>query len=133
MIGTIPPEIIDAILETVPLEITVLDENDRIIGWNTRRPRIFGRPAEVLGRDVRGCHSEKSLGLLETILGEMKAGTRERARFWYDESVGDVPRKILVEYCALRDMAGRYIGCVEALQDIEGFRSLEGEKRTLDD
>ena len=68
MIGKLSREIVDAILETLPVEITVLDENDRIVAWNTRRPRIFGRPAEVLGRDIRECHSVKSLEMVERLL-----------------------------------------------------------------
>ena len=132
MFGTLPRAIVDAILDTVPLELTILDEHDRIIGWNTRRPRVFARPAEILGRDIRACHGEKSLALLERMLGEMKAGARESARLWYDEAVDGVSRKIVVDYLALRDEEGRYIGCIEALQNVESFRSLEGERRTLD-
>jgi len=133
MVGEPSPEILEAIFETMPIEITILDEKDRIVGWNARRPRLFHRPAEVLGRDVRACHSEKSLGMLETMLREMKEGKRESARFWYDQAAEGVKRKILIEYHALRDTSGRYLGCIEALQDVEPLRSLEGEKRTLDD
>jgi PAS domain S-box-containing protein len=132
MQGRLTQAILDALLDTIPVELTVLDENDRIIGWNTGRPRIFGRSPEIMGRDVRACHSERSLGTLERMLREMKEGTRESARFWYDEVVDGASQKILVEYYALRDRAGRYLGCVEALQGIGALRSLEGEKRTLD-
>jgi len=133
MKGRLPSEIVDAILETLPVEITVLDENDRIIAWNTRRPRMFARPAEVLGRDVRTCHSVKSLDMLERMLREMKSGERESARLWYDQMVEESSQKILIDYFAIRDEKGRYLGCVEALQNMEPFRALEGEKRTLDD
>jgi PAS domain S-box-containing protein len=133
MKGKLPGNVVDAILETLLVEITVLDENDRIIAWNTRRPRIFGRPAEVLGRDVRSCHSVKSLDMLERMLREMKSGERESARLWYDQVVEGRSQKILIDYFAIRDEKGRYLGCVEALQSVEPFRALEGEKRTLDD
>ena len=132
MIGKLSREIVDAILETLPVEITVLDENDLIVAWNTRSPRIFGRPAEVLGRDIRECHSAKSIDMVERLLREMKSGKRESARFWYDQIVDGVSQKILVEYFALRGGDGRYLGCIESLQNVERLRSLEGEKRTLD-
>jgi hypothetical protein len=132
MIGKLPREIIDAILETLPVEITVLDENDRIIAWNTRRPRIFGRPAEVLGRDIRECHSVKSLDMVERLLREMKSGKRESARFWYDQTVEGRSQKVVVDYLAIRDEKGRYIGCIESLQNVEPFRAIEGERKTLD-
>ncbi|MGD1048470.1 MAG: PAS domain-containing protein [Candidatus Krumholzibacteriaceae bacterium] len=133
MIGKLSREIVDAILETLPVEITVLDENDSVVAWNTRRPRIFGRPAEVLGRDIRECHSAKSIDVVERLLGEMKAGKRDSARFWYDEMVDGRSQKIVVDYLAIRDDRGRYLGCVEALQSVEPFRAIEGERRTLDD
>ncbi|HEY5132160.1 MAG TPA: PAS domain-containing protein [Candidatus Krumholzibacteriaceae bacterium] len=132
MIGKLSREIVDAILETLPVEITVLDENDLIVAWNTRSPRIFGRPAEVLGRDIRECHSAKSIDMVERLLREMKSGKRESAGFWYDQIVDGVSQKILVEYFALRGGDGRYLGCIESLQNVERLRPLEGERRTLD-
>ena len=135
MQGEIPRDIMNAILDTLPVELTVLDENDRIIAWNdVRGGRIFDRPARVLGQDVRACHSEKSLGTIDRMLGEMKAGKRDAARFWYNEkpAEGRKARTIVIDYLALRDARGRYLGCIEALQDIEGLRALTGEKRTLD-
>jgi DUF438 domain-containing protein len=126
-------EIADAILETLPLEMTVLDENDRVVWWNTRRPRIFERADEILGRDVRSCHSEESAAMIDVILREMKAGKRERARFWHNRIAESVLQKLVVDYIAIRDGSGRYIGCVETLQDVAPFRFIEGEKRELDD
>ena len=132
MTGTISRETADTILETISLEMTFVDENDRIVWWNSRRPRIFARPEKVLGTDVRACHSVKSLGMIDTLLREMKAGERERAQMWYDETAGGVARKLLIEYLAIRDESGRYLGCVETLQDVAPFRYLEGERKTLD-
>jgi DUF438 domain-containing protein len=133
MKAKLPREIADVILETLPFEITVLDENDRIVWWNTRRPRIFERADEILGRDVRSCHNEKSVAMIDRLLREMKAGERERARFWYNRIAEGLPQKLVVDYIAIRDGGGRYIGCVETLQDVAPFRFIEGEKRELDD
>ena len=133
MNAKLPPDIAEAILETLPLEMTVIDENDRIVWWNTRRTRVFARPDEVLGRDMRSCHSEKSLDMIETLLREMKSGERESARFWYDRTVNGVQQKLLVEYIAIRDGSGRYIGCLETLEVMVPFHTLEGERRTLDE
>ena len=51
-------EIADAILETLPVEITVLDENDRIIGWNTRQAADLRAP----GRSARPGRARVPLG-----------------------------------------------------------------------
>lgn len=133
MTGKLSREIVDALLETLPLEMTVLDENDRVVWWNTRKPRIFERADDVLGRDVRSCHNEKSVGMIDRLLGEMKAGKRETARFWYNRIDDGVPRKLVVDYIAIRDASGRYVGCVETLQDVAPFRFIEGERRELDE
>ena len=135
MPGEIPRDIMDAILQTLPVELTILDENDRIIAWNdVRGGRIFERSERILGTDVRACHSEKSLGLIDRMLGEMKAGERDAARMWYEHKTaeGQGTHVIVIDYLALRDARGRYLGCIEAVQDVEGLRALTGEKRTLD-
>jgi hypothetical protein len=133
MTGKLSREMVDAILETIPLEMTVIDENDRIVWWNTRKPRFFERPEKVLGTDVRACHSVKSLDMVERLLREMKAGERERARFWYNRIAEGILQKLVVDYIAIRDGSGRYVGCIETLQDVAPFRFIEGEKRELDD
>jgi len=38
----------------------------------------------------------------------------------------------MIEYYALRDQEGKYMGCLEASQDITEIQSLQGEKRLLD-
>jgi len=134
MIGKLPEKVLEAVLETLPLEFSVLDENDKVLAWNKHDTRIFKRPVGVVGRDVRNCHPKKSLSKVEQILREMKEGTRDKARFWIDlsfESEGK-KQKILIEYYALRDENGKYLGCLEASQNITGLQSLKGEKRLLD-
>ena len=73
--------------------------------------------------------------MVERIVDEMRRGQRDRARFWIDLAVPDDSRKkhkVLIEFCALRDSAGKYLGCMECTQDIEEIRHLEGEKRLLE-
>jgi len=132
MIGKLPETVLEALLETVPFEFSVIDQNDKVLAWNKHDTRIFKRPAGVVGRDVRDCHPKKSLHKVEQLLEEMKAGTRDRARFWIDLSIGGEKQKVLIEYYALRDAEGRYLGCLEATQNIQELQSLAGEKRLLD-
>ena len=134
MIGKLTGNILEAVLETIPVEFSVLDENDEVLAWNKHETRIFKRPTCVIGRNIRNCHPQKSLAKVETILREMKEGKRDKARFWIDLSIGhgDGKQKILIEYYALRNSEGKYIGCLEASQNITGIQSLTGEKRLLD-
>jgi PAS domain S-box-containing protein len=134
MIGKLPEDILQAVLETIPLEFSVIDRNEKVLAWNKHSTRIFKRPEAVVGRDVRNCHPKKSLGKVEQILEEMKAGKRDMARFYIDLPLGpkQEKHKVLIEYYALRDNHGTYLGCLEASQNIAELQKLSGEKRLLD-
>ena len=134
MIGKIEGKILEAILETLPLEFSVLDEDDKVLAWNKHETRIFKRPEAALGRDVRQCHPERSLDKVEQIIGEMKEGIRDKARFWIDIPIGKngEEEKVMIEYYALRDKDGNYSGCLESSQNIASIQKLEGQKRLLD-
>jgi len=134
MIGKLPENVLDAVLETIPIEFSVVDENDKVLAWNKHETRIFKRPEGVLGRDVHNCHPKKSIDKVDTILREMKSGQRDKARFWLDLPLGPNggKEKVLIEYYALRDSNGKYIGCLEVSQNIAELQSLNGQKRLLD-
>ena len=134
MIGGLTDEVLEAVLETIPIEFSVLDANDDVLAWNKHKTRIFKRPEAVVGRNVRKCHPEKSLDKVEKILSEMKEGKRDKARFWIDLELPDFneKQKVMIEYYALRDKNGEYIGCLEASQNITGIQKLTGQQRLLD-
>lgn len=134
MIGKLSPQVLEALLETLPVEFSIVDENDNVLAWNRHETRIFKRPVGVVGRNVKDCHPSKSLAKVEQIIAEMKSGKRDKARFWIDltldESKG--PQKVMIEYYALRDKDGKYLGCLESSQNITGIQSLKGQQRLLD-
>ncbi len=134
MKGKLPENVLEVFLETLPFEFTVIDENDRVLGWNNHEARILQRPEEVIGEDLRSCHPEKSLPKIEQLLKELKEGKRDTARFWIDLSLDpeSEKQKFLVEYYALRDSNGKYMGCLETFRNITEIQKLTGEKRTLD-
>ena len=134
MIGKPNNEELEAILETIPLEFSVLDKNDKVLAWNKHETRIFKRPEAALGRNVRNCHPPKSLSKVEQILSEMKAGKRDMAEFYIDLPIGknQEKNKVLIQYLALRDKNGKYLGCLEASQNITPIQEIKGEKRLLD-
>jgi len=134
MIGELPDNILDAILETLPIEFSVIDKDDRVLAWNKHNERLFKRPTAVVGRNVRDCHPKKSLHKVEKLLNEMKDGKRERARFWIEMNIegNKEKQKILIEYYAIRDSDGNYLGCLESTQNITDIQKLTGEKRLLD-
>jgi hypothetical protein len=125
---------VKAVLEALPAELTVIDANDEVVGWNRHDNRLFKRPLTAMGVNFRNCHPEASLDKVIRIVEEMRAGKRDSARFWIDLPVppdGEM-HKILIEFFALRNESGKYIGCMECTQDVEHIRRLEGQKRLLD-
>jgi len=134
MIGKPSEKELEAILETIPIEFSVLDKDDNVLAWNKHETRIFKRPEGALGRNVKKCHPEKSLAKVEQILIEMKNGTRDKAQFWIDLPIGEkgTKNKVLIGYYALRDEKGNYIGCLEASQNIMPIQKIQGEKRLID-
>ena len=134
MIGKLPQEVLEAVLETIPVEFSVVDATDRVLAWNKPTTRIFKRLEGVLGREVANCHPKKSLAKVEKILKEMKEGKREKARFWIDLPLGphQEKQKVLIEYYALKDKEGKYLGCLEVPQNIAELQLIRGEKKLLD-
>lgn len=134
MFGKLEGKILESILDTIPIEFSVLDENDKVLAWNKHETRIFKRSEAALGRDVKQCHPERSLDKVEKIIGEMKEGIRDKARFWIDLPLGKngEKEKVIIEYYAIRDEEGNYLGCLEASQNIAEIQKLEGQKRLLE-
>jgi DUF438 domain-containing protein len=76
---------------------------------------------------VQFCHPPKSVGVVNRILADFKAGAQDSARFWIN--LGG--RLVYICYYAVRDSAGAYLGTLEVTQDLTEVRSLEGERRLL--
>src|SRR5512136_2965181 len=84
MFDRMDEKLVKAVIETIPAEITVIDANDEVVGWNEHENRLFHRPMSCMGLNFRECHPERSLAMVEQIVAEMKAGTRDDASFWID-------------------------------------------------
>jgi len=127
-------EMVRAMIETLPAEVTVIDSNDEVVAWNKHDKRIFKRPMTCMGLNFRQCHPGDSLAMVEEIVSAMKSGVKDNFRFWIDLEVkpGEPKHKILIEFYALRSEKGEYLGCMEFTQDVDEIRRLEGQKRLLD-
>jgi len=128
MIENLSQDVFEAILNTLPVEISFVDENDVVRYFNKNGDRIFPRPRSVIDRRVHDCHPKKSVHIVDGLLGEMKDNKRDVAEFWIDLK----GRIIYIRYFAVRDGDGEYLGCLEVSQDITEIKNIEGEKRLLD-
>jgi PAS domain S-box-containing protein len=128
MIANLSQEQLAGILEAIPVEISFVDEDDLVKFWNKHETRIFKRPASVIGKSVQNCHPKQSVDKVNQLLSDFKSGRRDSAEFWIN--LGE--RKVYIRYFAVRDKAGRYLGTLEATQDITEIKKIEGEKRLLE-
>ncbi len=123
-------DVLAAILNTLPVELSFVDHEDKVRYFSHERgEKIFPRSRGAIGTDVRNCHPAKSVHLVERILSDFKAGRREVAEFWIDMG----PRKVHIRYWPVRDAAGRYLGCLETVQDVAAIQRLTGQRRLLDE
>ena len=120
--GSLSPEQADLILTSLPIDISFADEHDVLVYWEGDTYKTCD--GRYIGRDVRDCHPEHTLELLEDILREFKAGTRDVAEGW---GVDD-GRFIYTRYFAVRDADGSYKGILEVNQDLTELRALEGDQ-----
>lgn len=113
--GEMTVEQITALLNTLPMEITFVDEQDTNCYFN-EGPKDFKRPGMALGRKVYTCHPPKIEQQVRRILQEFRQGTLDEVPVWMEKN----GKTMLVTYMAVRDHEGRYLGTVELVQDM-GF------------
>jgi hypothetical protein len=126
--GYMTPEQVNLLLSFLPVDITYVDENDKVIFYNRGNDRVFARSKGIIGREVRFCHPPKSVNVVLRIVEEFRLGTKDVAEFWFNFK----GRIIHIRYFAIRDKNKTYKGVVEMSQDVTDIQKLEGEKRLLD-
>lgn len=126
--GYMTPEQVNLLLRFLPVDITYVDENDKVIFYNRGEDRVFPRSKGIIGREVKFCHPPKSVHMVLRIVDEFRAGTKDVAEFW----INFKGRMIHIRYFAVRDKEKNYRGVIEMSQDVTDIQKLEGQKRLLD-
>jgi len=127
-VGTMRVSQIDRMLKALPIDISFVDEEDRVRYYSDTPERAFPRSPGIIGRTVQNCHPPKSVHIVEEILRAFKAGEQDRADFWL--TMND--RFLHIRYVALRDENGTFRGVLETGQDATDLRALRGERRLLE-
>lgn len=117
-----------AMFQTLPVDLTFVDAQDRVRFYSEGKERVFPRTKSVIGREVVNCHPPKSMHMVQQILDDFRSGVRDTADFWIDMR----GKKIYIRYFALRE-ADEYLGCLEVTQEVSEIMNLEGQKRLLDE
>jgi uncharacterized protein len=125
--GSLKLEELLALLNSLPVDMTFVDKDDKVKYFSQASDRIFQRNRAILNRDVRHCHPPASSHIVDKIIDDFKSGRQSRAPFWI--KMGE--KFIHIEYFALRDEHGQYLGTLEVSHDVARYRKLEGEQRIL--
>ena len=125
--GSFTPDELEAVMNTIPFDITFVDKNDTVRYFSHGRERIFARNRAILGRKVQLCHPPSSVHIVNQILDDFHAGLQDHAPFWINLK----GQFIHIEYFALRDKEGNYLGTLEVSQNLTQKRALSGEQRIL--
>jgi DUF438 domain-containing protein len=115
------------IFDALPVDLTFVDENNKVKFFTKPKDRIFPRSPAIIGRDVNNCHPPASVHIVEEIIESFRSGKEDFAKFW----INIKDKMILIQYFALRDNDGIYRGTLEVSQDITEIKRLEGERRLL--
>lgn len=125
--GFMSPEEINAMLNTLPVDITFVDKDGLVKYFTQGKERIFARPKTIIGREVKNCHPPASVHIVEKIVEDLRSGVKDHEDFWI--KMGD--KYVQIRYFAVRNEKGEYLGTMEFTQDIGPIQVITGEKRLI--
>ncbi len=74
-------KLIPYVMDKIPMAVTVCDLDGTMHYFNEHASKIINRKPEHLGKDIRTCHQPESVGKIEKMIAEFKAGRREPFRY----------------------------------------------------
>jgi DUF438 domain-containing protein len=120
---------IEAVFNTLPVDITFVDKDGAVKFFTQGKERIFPRTKAVIGRQVSNCHPPASVHIVEEIVEDLKSGKKDHEDFW----IRMRDKYVHIRYFAVRDKDGNFLGVLEFTQDIAPIKALEGEKRLVEE
>ena len=105
---------LNAMLNTMPLEISFVDENN-INRYFNEGEKVFMRPDMAIDREVFTCHPPKIEPMVRAIINDFRTGVRDQVPVWMEKN----GHTMLVTYMAVRNSKGEYVGTMEIVRDME--------------
>lgn len=118
---------LNKIFNSLPVDITFIDQDDVVKYFSQSKERIFARTKAVIGRTVQNCHPPASVHIVEKMLEDFKAGKKENEDFWI--KMGEL--YVYIRYFAVKGDNGEYIGTLEVTQNIKPIMQIKEEKRLM--
>ena len=121
--GHLSLEQLNAIFRTIPQEMDVLDENDRIVWSSMNKNRLFKRTEKDIGKTVFEVHPGHSQRHGKEVLNQMHAGNRKNISIMITKD----EQPINISFYSLHNEDGKYIGCIEVTQAVKNLQ-VKGSK-----
>ena len=121
--GHLSLEQLNAIFRTIPQEMDVLDENDRVVWSSMNENRLFKRTEKVIGKTVFEVHPGHSQKHVKEVLDQMHAGKRKNISIMITKK----KQPINISFYSLHNEHGKYIGCIEVTQAVSNLQ-VKGSK-----
>ena len=112
--GSLTVDQLNAMLNTMPMEVTFVDHED-INRYFNDGEKVFKRPTTAIGRDVYSCHPPKIEPIVRGIIDSFRKGERDNVAVWLEK----IGRPFYVNYMAVRDQNNNYLGTLELVQDMQ--------------
>lgn len=125
--GILSHKELNLMLNNMPGDVTFVDKDNIVKFFSNSKDRVFARTKAIIGRTVENCHPPASVHVVESIVDDFKSGKKDSEIFWIQ--MGD--KFVLIQYFAIRDENGEYMGTLEHSQDVASIRALTGEKRLM--
>ena len=109
---------VQQIFSTIPFEIDLIDSTDHFAWYSDKPNREHVRDVASLGEPVTECHPPKAVPAVMAIINSFRDGKRDVVTrpLWMNRS--------LIQYYALRDIDGHYLGTIEFTGSVEYILNL---------
>ena len=127
--GSLSHKELDLILNKLPLEITFVDK-DHIVKYYDNGPeeKLLARTPSAIGRDMLNCHPPRVHETVKQLVHDLETGVKDSQQAWYKRDDGVF---VFIDYIAIRDEEGSFLGILETVQDISKFTKLDSENRRV--
>ena len=111
---------VQQIFSTIPFEIDLIDSTDHFAWYSDKPNREHVRDVASLGEPVTECHPPKAVPAVMAIINSFRDGKRDVVirPLWMNG------HRSLIQYYALRDIDGHYLGTIEFTGSVEYILNL---------
>lgn len=125
--GSLSIDVLNAIFETIPQEMDVLDENDVVVWSSMNKHRLFKRTEKDIGKTVYEVHPGHSQSHVKAVLKQMHDNKRNNLSIMIHKN--GIP--VNISFYSLHDKQGKYIGCIEVTQPVENLQVSGSKLRNI--